>query len=530
MKNQRYCPPPGFLLPPPTNVRPLPHISDFEHILRSYPWSKKTTIAIKASVGGKSVYEYAHRAGEEETGNMYDTKIRIASVTKLFTVLAVLLSKPQIGWEDLITKFVPGLEEEPYAEVTIGALAGQTSGLGRFGYVGDLALIPGFSPAQLGLPNVTHKLPGCDIYPGGEVCSKPQVLDMFNDPAYHPTSPNSGPLYSNIAYNLLGMALEHVHSKSYEQIIQELIFDPIGMKDSSYETPSKADGILPQSGDRWFAAPFSNFNPSGGIWSTPNDMLLFLEALQSHKLLSATQTRKWLQPSSLLPSLHQLVGAPWEIFRPTDVEVAVPRPIDLYTKAGGVAGYSSHAVLVPEYNIALTIHAAGDDATRAVQDLLPLVAKPLIAHVDEEVRAQVHHNYAGTYVSSDGMKRMILMVDDGPGLWVKNAVMNGVNILPILASMQSLSASNAFARMYPTNIDSKTSEKESWSMMLDREKEGSERGFAEQECGSWNWGDPARYAGQPLDRVVFLMREGRATGLGMVAWGTAANDILHREV
>lgn len=179
---------------------------------------------------------------------------------------------------------------------------------------------------------------------------------MFNDPAYSPQSRNSGPLYTNIAYNLLGMALEHVHSKSYETIIQELIFDPVGMHDSSFETPSENDGILPQAGDRWFADPFGNFNPSGGIWSTPNEMLRFFESLQSHQLLSAADTRKWMQPSSLQPSLYQLVGAPWEIFRPTDINVAVPRPIDLYTKAGGVAGYSSYAVLVPKYNIALTIH------------------------------------------------------------------------------------------------------------------------------------------------------------------------------
>jgi CubicO group peptidase (beta-lactamase class C family) len=396
------------------------------------------------------------------------------------------------------------------------------------GYVGDLALIPGFSSAQLGLPDVTHQLPGCDAFPGGEVGSRRQVLDMFNDPAYLPTSPNSGPLYSNIAYNLLGMALEKIHSKPYEQIIQELIFNPIGMHSSSFDTPCDGSGILPQAGEQWFVAPFGNFNPSGGIWSTPNDMLLFLEALQSHELLSAAQTRKWLQPSSLLPSLHQLVGAPWEIFRPTDIDVAVPRPIDLYTKAGGVAGYASHAVLVPEYNIALTIHAAGNDATRAVQDLLPLIAKPLIAHADKQVRSQVSAKYAGTYHSNDDNRSLSLMVDDGPGLRVQSAVMNGVAIVPALAKLQSLDPSNATARLYPTDSDSKGGEKETWSLLLDRVKEGAARGFAEQECGSWNWGDPARYASQPLDRIVFYMSGGKATAVELVGWRTALPTILNR--
>jgi CubicO group peptidase (beta-lactamase class C family) len=78
------------------------------------------------------VFEYAHRAGGEDVGNLNDTQIRIASVTKVFTVLAVLLSRPSIGWEDSIVKFVPELDEEVYAEVTIKSLAEQTSGLGRF--------------------------------------------------------------------------------------------------------------------------------------------------------------------------------------------------------------------------------------------------------------------------------------------------------------------------------------------------------------------------------------------------------------
>lgn len=385
--------------------------------------------------------------------------------------------------------------------------------------MGDLALIPGFSPAQLGLPDVTHTLPGVDAFPGGKVGSRDQVIDMFNHDAYLPNSPNSGPLYSNIAYNLLGMALEHVHSKPFETIIQELIFDPIGMRNSSFDTPDGESGILPEAGDRWFATPFGNFNPSGGIWSTPDDMLLFLEAIQSHKLLSPAQTRKWLQPSSLVPSIHQLVGAPWEIFRPTDTEIAVPRPIDLYTKAGGVAGYASHAVLIPEYNIALTMHAAGNNATAAVQTMLPLIAKPLITQTDREARYQASEKYAGEYRSADGKRSVEVVVDDGPGLRMETAVMNGVDIISALAAMQNLNPSDATARLYPMDPDSSQSEKEPWAMLHDRLKEGTTRGFAEQECASWNWGDALRHARQPLDKFVFHVREGQAVGLELVAWG-----------
>lgn len=132
MEKGTHCPPPGPSLPPPTNVQFLPSIPNFESTLASHPWFNETTIAIKASIGGKPVFGYARRAGNEAGRDLNDTKIRIASVTKLFTVFAVLRSRKQIGWEDSITNFVPGLDEAVYADVTISALAGQTSGLGRF--------------------------------------------------------------------------------------------------------------------------------------------------------------------------------------------------------------------------------------------------------------------------------------------------------------------------------------------------------------------------------------------------------------
>ena len=129
MASRQFCPPPGPVLPAPIDAQPLPSMQDFENTLRSFPWFDETVIAVKASIAGCPVFEYAHCARSD--GNIYDRKIRIASVTKVFTVLAVLLSREQIGWDDSITKFIPGLDDA-YEEVTIGALAGQTSGLGRF--------------------------------------------------------------------------------------------------------------------------------------------------------------------------------------------------------------------------------------------------------------------------------------------------------------------------------------------------------------------------------------------------------------
>jgi hypothetical protein len=127
------CPPPGPLLPPPV-VKPsgfaIPD-STFE----SLPWLSDTTFAIKAKIGSTDVFRYSHAAPGYHTSNvpLYGTKMRIGSVSKLYTVLALKIARKQIGWEDPIGKFIPELANNPaYKDVTISNLAGQTSGLGRF--------------------------------------------------------------------------------------------------------------------------------------------------------------------------------------------------------------------------------------------------------------------------------------------------------------------------------------------------------------------------------------------------------------
>lgn len=352
---------------------------------------------------------------------------------------------------------------------------------------------------------------------------------MFNNPAYAPDSPNSGPLYSNIGYNLIGLALESVHGKPYDQIIQELILTPAGMSQSTFVTPpNDGSAMLPRfPGDAgWFTSKFGNFDPTGGLWSTPNEMLTLLQALLSNKFLSKAKTRDWFRPLAILPSLYQLVGAPWEIIRPNDIAVAFPRAVTIYTKPGGVTGYAAYAVLVPEYNIALTIHAAGGQSGPAVQALLPLVVKPLIVYADRLARAQAAAKYAGTYRlagSGNGTSSMTLTATEGPGLAISALTVSGVPILQTLAALQTTPYANFSARLYPTDPDSLGTAHEAFRMLLDQKTRDA--GFAELYCASWNWGDPYRYVSEPLDTFVFEIKSGKVVGVNLQGWRTTLQKV-----
>ena len=195
--------------------------------------------------------------------------------------------------------------------------------------------------------------------------------------------------------------------------------------------------------------------------------------------------------------------------------------MDCYTKAGGVAGYASEVVLVPEYGIAMTVHAAGDEAVEGVKVAVPLLIDVLVGYANGLARQEARERYTGTYTttsSSEGQSKVVISMDDGPGLRMEECIMNGIDVLPVLAGMRGLEPEKAVARIYPADEDTGRGGKQVWRMMIDKEREGEERGFAERECASWNWGDAVRYAGVGLDRVVFQAEGGKAGSMEMCGW------------
>lgn len=522
---QAYCPPPGPLLPPPKALSNYSKFNVPSSAFADLSWASDTSYAIKASIGNVTLFEHEYTApGRQVNQSLFDTQVRIGSVTKTFTMLAILLSKEKIKLSDPITKFVPGLNNEAYGEVTIAALASHTSGLGRYVFVGDLAIVPGFNPAALGLPSVnstSDAVSACDPFPGGRVCTREEVLAGLNNPAYQPQSPDSGPLYSNIGYNLLGMALEAVYNKSSEQIIHDLIVSPLGLSKTAFSTPTNAStALLPRSSADadWFVSDFGNYNPSGGLWSTPNDLLKFLQSMLSHKLLNKSATRRWLQPRALLPSLYQAVGESWEILRPTNLNVKTPRPIDIFTKTGGVTGYAAYVAIIPEYDVALSINAAGGQTNDIISTLFPVLVEPLIKYADKLAQDQARLEYVGSYqATAVGITNsMTLAMDDGPGLAITDMNVNGVPVLRSLAAVQNIPFESFSARLYPTSPDTLGTGKEVWRILINRKDQ--DRGFAELQCASWNWGDAFRYVTEPLDTVVFTKDIDGAVSVELLGW------------
>ncbi len=190
------------------------------------------------------------------------------------------------GWK------VPTNEFTKKEKVTLRRLIGHTSGFNR--YYGA-----NYMPYEE-LPTIEQTLRG-------------------EKPSKHPAAklvsvPGEKYRYSNPGYLILEKLMEDVTDKKFENIIDELVFVPSEMKNSSFVQPipkrlmaTKAVGysenLQPQ--------PYNiiTFKAAGGIWTTPDDLARFTLTLLNdhnkgtHNILSQEMTNKVFNRGSKLEKL-----------------------------------------------------------------------------------------------------------------------------------------------------------------------------------------------------------------------------------
>jgi CubicO group peptidase (beta-lactamase class C family) len=65
--------------------------------------------------------------------------------------------------------------------------------------------------------------------------------------------PHSIPIYSNTAFRILSYALEIIANKTFEDIMEESVFKPLGLNNTSIRKPDKDSlGVIPQGQSMWF--------------------------------------------------------------------------------------------------------------------------------------------------------------------------------------------------------------------------------------------------------------------------------------
>lgn len=192
-----------------------------------------------------------------------NTNFRIASVTKQFTAMALLILENEgtLSLNDSVTQYLPELS--PWAdEVTIEHLIHHTHGIkGYEGLMPDDTSVPIHDDGVVAL---LAEHPGLNFEP----------RDEFS--------------YSNSGYACLAMIVERVSGQFYPDFMKERVFDPLGMKNTLIyrngynEVPNRAfghrvlDGNLEMSDQSMTSSVFGD----GGIYTSLIDYAKWDRALR----------------------------------------------------------------------------------------------------------------------------------------------------------------------------------------------------------------------------------------------------------
>ncbi len=229
--------------------------------------------AVLISANGNIIYKKAvgYANLEDSRPNTCDTKFRIASFTKPFTALLILqlVEEGKIKLEGKLTDYLPGFPKEKGENITIHQLLTHTAGI----------------TGESRIPNLI------DIEK--EYYSRERFFDCIvkQDIVF---KPGKGREYSNFGYALLGLIIEKVSGKSYDELLQEKICKPAGMKNTlgdvtAQPIENRAIGYNFNYFTGFEKASFLDMSfvfGYGHLLSTVNDLYLFDRALYSDKLLN----------------------------------------------------------------------------------------------------------------------------------------------------------------------------------------------------------------------------------------------------
>lgn len=120
---------------------------------------------------------------------------------------------------------------------------------------------------------------------------------------------------------------------------------------------------------------------------------------------------------------------PWEIFRTKDMLFDSDRIQIIVTKAGGVKGYTSQLLLIPEYELGIVILVAGDG--HALGWLRDEILKTLVPSIEKIARQQTAERLSGTFISADSHVNSSISVEvqGSRGLVLTSWVSNGTDFL-----------------------------------------------------------------------------------------------------
>jgi len=249
--------------------------------------------------GGRTVFARGYGDADQSAHvpNTPDVRFNIGSINKAFTNVAIrqLVAEGKLHLTDTIGALIPDYPNANARVATVQQLLDHQGGIADF-----------FGPGFAAIPKDRLQ------------SNRDYLTLVANQPLTF--LPGTRRQYCNGCYIVLGEIVARVSGQPYETYVSERVFRPAGMSRTGFlgATPRSADvargytrragdGTTPQDNAAMHGARGS---AAGGAYSTAADLLAFVEALRSHRLLDAAATSNVLGGDGDTASMAIAGGAP----------------------------------------------------------------------------------------------------------------------------------------------------------------------------------------------------------------------------
>lgn len=292
-----------------------------------------------------------------------DTPIFIASITKLYTAAAImrLYEQSALALDDPMAKYLPDdlirgihvYQGHDYAhEITIEQLLAHTSGIANY-----------FDEKPKGGQSGFEMM----VADPRRVWTVDETIARARDELQPNFKPGTDASYSDTNYQLLGKIIESVTGKPLHQVYEEFFFRPLHLKHTWLVARSEPQ-VKPSAGPAdifYNDMNITNIGANGANWadggiiSTPEEMVVFLKALNEGDIVS----KDTLQ---LMHNWHPLRGLPFEYGFGT-MRFALPAFVNVVLQTPPVWGHSGSTGAFLYYAPDLDLYMAGTTNTVADQ-------------------------------------------------------------------------------------------------------------------------------------------------------------------
>ncbi len=304
-------------------------IEQVRQLAQNYVGTQPGGLAVGVRSRGDDVlmegFGKANASDDVETGTVFE----VGSVTKQFTAFIVLqlVEAGKISLDENIRTYLQNYPESKTADgqshsITVSQLIAHTSGLPNYTANRDF-LNPGWQRPW----------------------TSAELLALFQDMPLE-FAPGSNWAYSNSGYFLLGLIIEEVTQKSYAEVLDEALFGPLMLSQSSFcdtDTRSipRAQGYL--QGQEIASTHMSQPNAAGAICMTVKDSLDWIDSLHQGEVVSGAVDSSFPLSSGLSSFYGYGLGIGRIDWR------------DTVGHGGNIAGFSAQSSYYPQEELSIVL-------------------------------------------------------------------------------------------------------------------------------------------------------------------------------